>query len=230
MSGERTERAKYQLRNLPPQDYRRQLEGPPISREAIHAAATRETNQEEEGAGEGMDQLLQLLAEQLRQQQEDRRQQQEERRQEKEERRQREQQEEEYRRQQQEEQRRREQQEEEYRRQQQEEQRRREQREEEHRQLIQVQMMEALKVRRPTVEPYVHLAPFEENEDIQDFLEAFEGVMNIQKIDQKEWVLCLTPLLKGKARAVCTDVGAMLDYVEVKKVILSHYSVSPEWC
>ena len=229
MSGERTERAKYQLRNLPPQDYRRQLEGPPISREAIHAAATRETNQEE-GAGEGMDQLLQLLAEQLRQQQEDRRQQQEERRQEKEERRQREQQEEEYRRKQQEEQRRREQQEEEYRRQQQEEQRRREQREEEHRQLIQVQMMEALKVRQPTVEPYLHLAPFEENEDIQDFLEAFEGVMNIQKIDQKEWVLRLTPLLKGKARAVCIDVGAMLNYVEVKKVILSHYSVSPERC
>ena len=122
MSGERTERAKYQLRNLPPQDYRRLLRGPLISREAIHTAATRETNQGEEGTVEGMDQLLQLLADQLRQQQEDRRQQQEERRQEREEQRRREQQEEEYRRQQQEEQRRREQQEEEYRRQQQEEQ------------------------------------------------------------------------------------------------------------
>ena len=91
-------------------------------------------------------------------------------------------------------------------------------------------MLEALKARRPTVEPQVHLAPFEENEDIQDFLEAFEGVMNIQEIDQKEWVLRLTPLLKGKARAVCTDVGAMLNYEGVKKAILSHYSVSPERC
>ena len=29
------ERAKYQLRSVPCQDYRRQLKGPPISREAV---------------------------------------------------------------------------------------------------------------------------------------------------------------------------------------------------
>ena len=78
-------------------------------------------------------------------------------------------------------------------------------------------------MRRPTVEPHVNMAPFEESEDIQDFIEAFEGVMNIQKIDQKESVLRLTPLIKGKARTVCTDVGAMMDYDGVKKAILSQY-------
>ena len=93
MSGERTERAKYQLRSLPPKDYCRQLRGLLISREAIHTAATRETNQREEGTVEGMDQLLQLLADQLQQQQEDRQQQQEEHQQEREEQRRREQQE-----------------------------------------------------------------------------------------------------------------------------------------
>ena len=74
------------------------------------------------------------------------------------------------------------------------------------------------------------MAPFEKSEDIQDFLEAFEGIMNIQKVDRVEWVLHLTPLLKGKARTVCIDVGSMMDYEGVKKAILSQYSVSPERC
>ena len=80
MSRERTERAKYQLRSVPRQDYGRQLKGTPISREAVYAAATRETTQKEEGVVAGMDQLLQLMAEQLRQQQEERQQEKEYRR------------------------------------------------------------------------------------------------------------------------------------------------------
>ena len=91
MSEERTDQAKYQLRSLPPQDYRQQLGGVLISKEAIHTAASRETNPGEKNTVEGMDQLLQLLTEQLRQQQE-------KRWQEKEEQRRREQQEAEYRR------------------------------------------------------------------------------------------------------------------------------------
>ena len=81
MSEERADRTKYQLRNLPPQDYRRLLSGPLISREAIHAAATRETSPGKQKTGEEMDQLLKLLTEQLRQQQEEHRQEKEEQRQ-----------------------------------------------------------------------------------------------------------------------------------------------------
>ena len=157
--------------------------------------------QEEQVTGAEMKQLLQLMAEGMRQQQAERKLRQQK-----------------------------EQRDEEYRRQQLEEQRRRDQREEELRRLLQTQMQETIKVNRPTMEPRMNMAPFDENEDIQDFLEAFEGIMAIQKIDHKEWVLRLTPLLKGKARTVCIDVGTLMDYDEVKKSILSHYSVSPERC
>ena len=75
----------------------------------------------------------------------------------------------------------------------------------------------------------VHGLTFEDdNEDIQDILEAFEAIMGIQEIDKEEWVLHLTPLLKGKVRAVCTDLGNTMEYDGVKEVILSHHNVSPE--
>ena len=64
-------------------------------------------------------------------------------------------------------------------------------------------MMETLKERRPT--EHLKVAAYEEGEDIQDFLEAFEGIMDLQDVPARDWVLWLTPLLKGKARAVCTD-------------------------
>ena len=56
------------------------------------------------------------------------------------------------------------------------------------------------------------------------------GIRGLQDIDGEEWVLRLTPLLKGKARAVCTDLGNKMEYDGVKKAILSHYNVSPERC
>ena len=95
---------------------------------------------------------------------------------------------------------------------------------------MQERMLEAMRGRRPTVESHITMAPFEESEDIQDFLEAFEGIMNMQRVDSSESVLRLTPLFKGKARTVCIDVGSMTAYEGVKKAILSQYSVSPERC
>ena len=64
-------------------------------------------------------------------------------------------------------------------------------------------MMQTLKERRPT--EHLKVAAYEEGEDIQDFLEAFEGIMDLPDVRAREWVLRLTKLLKGKARAVCTD-------------------------
>ena len=95
---------------------------------------------------------------------------------------------------------------------------------------MQERMLEAMRGRRPTVKPHITMALFEESEDIQDFLEAFEGIINIQKVDSLEWVLRLTRLLKGNAWTVCIDVGSMMDYEGVKKAILSQYSASPERC
>ena len=54
--------------------------------------------------------------------------------------------------------------------------------------------------------------------------------MRVQEIDKGEWVLRLTPLLKGKAQAVCINLGNTMEYDGVKKAILSHYNVSPGRC
>ena len=67
---------------------------------------------------------------------------------------------------------------------------------EEHAQQLEA-MMETLKERRPT--EHLKVATYEEGEDIQDFLEAFKGIMDLLDIPARKWVLWLTPLLKGKA-------------------------------
>ena len=36
------------------------------------------------------------------------------------------------------------------------------------------------------------IAPYQETEDIQDFMEAFEGIMTIQKVIKYQWVIRLT--------------------------------------
>ena len=92
------------------------------------------------------------------------------------------------------------------------------------------QQLEAMRQRKPTSNSHLRMTTFQENEDFQEFLEAFDGIMGIQEIGKKEWVLRLTPLLKGKDRAVCTDLGYTMDYDGVKKAILSHYKVSLERC
>ena len=77
---------------------------------------------------------------------------------------------------------------------------------------------------------HLKIAPFEEKEDIQDFLDAFEGIMTIQEVGKAEWVLWLTPLLSGKARTVCTKLGPTVEYDGVKAAILEQYNVNEERC
>ena len=76
MTSCRTERTEYQLRELPRHDYRRQLQGPPISgrallttsvEEATHESVAgtleeRETNQGETNMTLGVNQLAALMA------------------------------------------------------------------------------------------------------------------------------------------------------------------------
>ena len=55
--------------------------------------------------------------------------------------------------------------------------------------------------------------------------------MKLQKVKDADWVLHLAPLLRGKARAVCTDIyGPTKQYEEVKEAILNHHSINPERC
>ena len=46
------------------------------------------------------------------------------------------------------------------------------------------------------------IAPFNDTEDIQDFLDAFETTMQLQEIEEDQWRLQLAPLLQGRARLV----------------------------
>ena len=88
-------------------------------------------------------------------------------------------------------------------------------------------MMETLKERRLTKD--LKVAAYEEGEDIQDFLEAFEGIMDLQDLPTREWVLWLTPLFKGKAQAVCIDPEpTAAGYNTVKTAILNVSSINPE--
>ena len=75
---------------------------------------------------------------------------------------------------------------------------------------------------------HLKIAPFEEKEDIQDFLDAFEGIMTIQEVGKAEWVLRLTPLLSGKACTVCIKLGPTVEYDGVKAAILEQYNVNEE--
>ena len=54
--------------------------------------------------------------------------------------------------------------------------------------------------------------------------------MGIQKVKETEWVLCLTPLLSGKARTVCTNLVPTTGYDGVKKAFLEHYNINSERC
>ena len=98
-----------------------------------------------------------------------------------------------------------------------------------------VEQMEAMRAalkadQDSTSAAHLKIAPYQEKEDIQDFLEAFEGIMKIQKVKETDWVLRLTPLLNGKARTVCTNLGPSTNYKGVKEAILDHHNINPELC
>ena len=225
MSSSRGDRTQYLLRDLPSQDYARQLRGPPTSRRVVLALGETENSTEPEPepveAGidtendtVGMEQLATVLTSLVQLQQEQQRRWEETQRQQEEAQRQ------------QEEQRH----EEELRRQQQYSEYQDQVRLMYQQHMQQIDVMKGVLEEREKSSPHLKMAPYQETKDIQDFIEAFEGVMKIQKVNKSQWMLHLTPLLSGKARTVCTDLGATMDYDGVKKAILEHYNVNAERC
>ena len=225
MSSSRGDRTQYLLRDLPSQDYARQLRGPPTSRRVVLALGETENSTEPEPepveAGidtendtVGMEQLATVLTSLVQLQQEQQRRWEETQWQQEEAQRQ------------QEEQRH----EEELRRQQQYSEYQDQVRLMYQQHMQQIDVMKGVLEEREKSSPHLKMAPYQETEDIQDFIEAFEGVMKIQKVNKSQWMLRLTPLLSGKARTVCTDLGATMDYDGVKKAILEHYNVNAERC
>ena len=72
------------------------------------------------------------------------------------------------------------------------------------------------------------MAIYEEGEDIDTFLETFEGMMRLHEIPRDEWVAYLIPKLQGKARDACAGLTYTEMYTEVKEVLRKRFNVTEE--
>ena len=82
---------------------------------------------------------------------------------------------------------------------------------------------ERLMERKPQVTTLT-IAPFNDTEDIQDFLDAFETTMQLQEIEEDQ----LAPLLQGRARPMYGHLKELTTYRELKGALLKRFDVTPE--
>ena len=83
--------------------------------------------------------------------------------------------------------------------------------------------------RKENSKPRIKLAEYKEGEDIEDFLEMFEGKMKLHEIEKGKWIVYLTELLQGKAREACRGVNySMTDYDDLKDTLLQYFDVTAE--
>ena len=66
----------------------------------------------------------------------------------------------------------------------------------------------------------------QEGEDIDSFLETFEGMMQLHQIPQDEWEANLIPKLQSKARDACAGLTYTETYMEVKEVLRKQFNVT----
>ena len=53
--------------------------------------------------------------------------------------------------------------------------------------------------------PELKIRPYDENEDVVEFLTMFKRTMTLQNVNEQDWVLHLVPLISGKARATYNE-------------------------
>ena len=49
----------------------------------------------------------------------------------------------------------------------------------------------------------VKMEPYKDGEEIEDFLEMFEGKMKLHQIGEERWLVYLVELLQGRVREAC---------------------------
>ena len=76
----------------------------------------------------------------------------------------------------------------------------------------------------------IKLRPFDEKDDIEQYLTHFENIMTTQTFDKSTWAARLAPLLEGKARDTYLRLEAdeAADYDIVRKEILHRYLKNAE--
>ena len=78
--------------------------------------------------------------------------------------------------------------------------------------------------------PRIEIASYQEGEDIESFLETFEGVMQLHHAPLEEWVPHLIPKLQGKARDACAGLTYEEPYDEIKEVLKRRFDITTEGC
>ena len=66
-------------------------------------------------------------------------------------------------------------------------------------------------------QPWMETAYYKDREDINDFLESFEGAMHVQQIEDDQWVCLLVPPLQGRPREGCAGLtlGAPIQNIRI---------------
>ena len=75
----------------------------------------------------------------------------------------------------------------------------------------------------------IKIPEYKEGEDIENFLEQFEGKMQLREVDRQYWLTYLTDVLSGTAREACRGVDyTESTYPEVKNRLLLYFNVTEE--
>ena len=78
--------------------------------------------------------------------------------------------------------------------------------------------------------PKIEIANYQDGEDIESFLETFEGIMRLHQVQKQDWVIHLIPKLQGRARDACAGLTYKEDYETVKTVLKRRFDITTEGC
>ena len=72
------------------------------------------------------------------------------------------------------------------------------------------------------------MAPYSNDDDIEDFLSQFEGKMQLGNVPEDEWVKYLVEVIAGKAREACRGINyTEATYDQMKEQLLSYFNIVP---
>ena len=72
------------------------------------------------------------------------------------------------------------------------------------------------------------MAPYSNDDDIEDFLSQFEGKMQLGNVPEDEWVKYLVEVIAGKAREACQGINyTEATYDQMKEQLLSYFNIVP---
>ena len=77
--------------------------------------------------------------------------------------------------------------------------------------------------------PKIEIANYQDGDNIESFLETFEGIMRLHQVPKQDWVTHLMPKIQGRARDACAGL-TYEDYETVKTVLKRRFDITTEGC